>query len=139
MAYYILNVVGDAWIVAGFLQAELWSVDAREPHRNALATGDLVLLYRGAPARAFAGRAVLASGARDWTSSEATRVPDDSAGGVLLTEIEAWVPPVPMSDVLAQIDRSQGARADFETGVVAITAGEYETALAVAARRAPPS
>jgi hypothetical protein len=39
-----------------------------------------------------------------------------------------------MDEVLAQIDRSQGARADFDTGVVRITAAEYETAVAVATR-----
>ncbi|HTO26296.1 MAG TPA: hypothetical protein VMJ49_10370, partial [Gaiellaceae bacterium] len=47
-----------------------------------------------------------------------------------------WDPPVPMSAVLSRIDRSAGARADFEVGVVRITADEYETALAVAAERA---
>ena len=65
------------------------------------------------------GRAELAAGVHD--------------GAVELTRIEEWDPPVPMSAVLARIDRSGGARADFDTGVVRITAGEYETALAVAA------
>lgn len=37
-----------------------------------------------------------------------------------------------MSAVLARID-SPEARADFEAGIVQITAGEYETALAVSA------
>jgi len=119
VAHYIFNVVGDATPVAGFMRAGLWSIDAGEPHRDALAAGDLALLYLGAPERTFVGCAVLASAARD--------------GGVLLTDIEVWEPPVPMGDVLAQIDRSQGARADFDTGVVRITAAEYETALAVAA------
>jgi hypothetical protein len=41
-----------------------------------------------------------------------------------------------MSTVLSQIDPAENARADFETGVVRITANEYETALAVAAGRA---
>ena len=49
---------------------------------------------------------------------------------------EEWDPTVPMNDVLSQLDRSQNARADFETGVVGITANEFETALAVAAGRA---
>jgi hypothetical protein len=40
-----------------------------------------------------------------------------------------------MSAVLSQIDTSEGARADFDAGVVRITANEYETALAVAASR----
>ena len=54
---------------------------------------------------------------------------------VLLAQVEKWDPPVPMSTVLSQID-SPEAKADFEAGVVRITADEYETALAVAAGRA---
>jgi hypothetical protein len=50
----------------------------------------------------------------------------------LLAHIEEWNPPVPMSTVLSQIG-SESAKADFEAGVVRITADEYETALAVAA------
>jgi hypothetical protein len=38
-----------------------------------------------------------------------------------------------MENVLLRIDQSEGARADFDTGVVRITPNEYETALAVAA------
>jgi hypothetical protein len=41
-----------------------------------------------------------------------------------------------MNTVLSQIDRAENARADFQAGVVRITANEYETALAVAAGRA---
>ena len=41
-----------------------------------------------------------------------------------------------MSAVLSQIDPAENARAEFEAGVVRITASEYETALAVAAGRA---
>jgi hypothetical protein len=41
-----------------------------------------------------------------------------------------------MSSVLSQIDPAENARADFEAGVVRITANEYETALAVAGGRA---
>ena len=37
-----------------------------------------------------------------------------------------------MSTVLSQIDPAGNAGADFEAGVVRITASEYETALAVA-------
>ena len=57
--------------------------------------------------------------------------PGDSPGGVLLAQVEEWHPPVPMETVLSQIDRSENARADFQVGVVRITAHEYETALAV--------
>jgi hypothetical protein len=140
VAYYIFNLVSSEAAprpalreeAAGFLRASLWGVEADEPHRNALAPGDLVLVYLGAPQRQFVGRAELASAAHDWTPSEAQAYPGDSTGGVVLARLEEWDPPVPMSSVLAQIDRSQGARADFEVGVVRITAGEYKTAVAVA-------
>jgi hypothetical protein len=99
--------------------------------------GDLVLLYLGAPDREFIGRAELASAVHDWTPSEARVNPGDSPGGVLLAEVEEWDPPVPMHTVLSQIDPADNAKADFQAGVVRITASEYETALAAAARRAP--
>jgi hypothetical protein len=114
------------------LRLRLWGVDADEPHRDALAAGDLVLVYLGAPDREFVGRAELTSAVHDWTPSEARVYPGDSPGGVLLAQVEDWDPPVPMSTVLSQIDQTENARADFETGVVRITANEFETALAVA-------
>ncbi len=42
---------------------------------------------------------------------------------------------MPVQDVLSRIGPSEEARADFETGVVMITAFEHECALAVAAGR----
>jgi hypothetical protein len=54
---------------------------------------------------------------------------------VLLAEVEEWDPPVPMETVLSQLDPAEKAKADFQAGVVRITADEYETALSVAARR----
>ncbi len=134
VAHYIFNLMtGDASQATGFLRARLWGVGAEEPHRDALAPGDLVLVYLAAPERKFIARAELASAVRDWTPSEEQVDRGDSPGGVLLAHVEEWDPPVPMSAVLSQIDRSAGARADFEVGVVRITAEEYETALAVAA------
>jgi hypothetical protein len=113
----------------------MWGIDADERHVNALAPGDLTLIYLGAPELEFIGRAALASAAHDWTSPEAEAYPGDARGGVLLAQVEEWDPPVPMSAVLAQIGPSENAKAEFEAGVVRITAGEYETALAVAAER----
>ena len=137
MAHYIFNLVGgDASRATGLMRARMWGVGAEEPHRDALAQGDLILVYLAAPERKFIARAELASAVHDWTPSEAEVYPGDSPGGVLLAQVEEWDPPVPMNTVLAQIDRSAGARADFEMGVVQITADEYETALAVAAGRA---
>ena len=115
----------------------MWGIDADEPHRNALASGDLILIYLGAPEREFIGRAELASAVHDWSPSEAQVYPGDSPSGVLLAQVEEWDPPVPMNTVLSQIDPPGNAKADFQAGVVRITANEYETARAVAAGRAP--
>jgi hypothetical protein len=143
VAYYLFNLVSSDTAPpvlrargAGLLRVRMWGVDADERHGDALAAGDLVLLYLGAPERKLIGRAELASAVEEWTPSEAQMYPGDSPRGVLLGELEEWDPPVPMDDVLSQIDRSQNARADFDTGVVRITANEYETAVAVAAGRA---
>jgi hypothetical protein len=122
---------------AGFLRVRMWGIDADELHRNALGPGDLVLIYLGAPEREFIGRAELASAVHDWTPSEAQVYPGDSPSGVLLAQVEEWDPPVPMETVLSQIDPAENAKADFQVGLVRITAHEYETALAVAAERAP--
>ena len=117
------------------MRLRMWGIDADERHRNALAPGDLILIYLGAPEREFIGRAELASAAHDWTPSEAEAYPGDSPNGVLLAQVEEWDPPVPMSAVLSQIGPSENAKAEFEAGVVRITANEYESAH-VAAERA---
>jgi hypothetical protein len=133
VAHFLFNAVSRDE-AAGSLQVGMWGVDAGESHRDALAAGDLALVYLAAPERTFIARAELASAVHAWTPSEAEAYPGDSPGGVLLARVEEWDPPVPMSTVLSQMDPADKARADFETGVVRITAGEYETALAVAAR-----
>jgi len=143
VADYLLNVGGEDAApepgrgaqTAQRLRLGMWGVDAGERHRDALAEGDRVLVYLAPPERAFAGRAELASAVRDWTRSEAKLYPGGSSAGVLLRRVEEWDPPVPMDAVLARIDSPQ-ARADFEKGVVRITADEFEAAVAVAAERA---
>jgi hypothetical protein len=143
LAHYLLNLVkrdaasGPALReqARAFLQARMWGVAPDEPHRNALAPGDLVLIYLGAPGREFIGRGELASAVHDWTPSEAKVYLGDSPSGVLLAQVEEWDPPVPMYAVLSRLDSAEKAKADFETGVVRITAHEYETAVAVAAER----
>jgi hypothetical protein len=145
VAHYIFNSLkGDAAKgpamreqAARFLRVRMWGIDADEPHRNALAPGDLILIYLGAPEREFIGCAELASEVHDWTPSETQMYPGDSPSGVVLAQVEEWDPPVPMNTVLSQIDPAENAKADFQAGVVRITTNEYDTALAVAAGRAP--
>jgi hypothetical protein len=142
MALYLFNFgKGDAAggpalreRAVGLLRVEMWAIDIDEPHRNELAPGDLVVIYL-APGREFIGRAELASPARDWTPSEAEMYPGDSQGGVLLTGVEEWDHSVPMNTVLSQLHPAENARADFQAGVVRITAHEYETVLTVSAAR----
>jgi hypothetical protein len=144
VAHYLFNFVkrdaakGPALReqAAGFLRVRMWGIDAGERHRGALAPGDLILIYLGAPEREFIGRAELASAVHDWSPSEAQVYPGDSPSGVLLAHIKEWDPPVPINTVLSQIDPAGGAKADHEAGVLRITANEYETTLAVAAGRA---
>ncbi len=121
--------------VTGLLRAGVWGIDVDQPHRDALAPGDLILIYLGAPEREFVGRAVLASRVHPWTPSEARAYRGDSPSGVTLAQVEEWDPPVSMGAVLAQIAPTENAKADFAAGVVRITASEYATALAVAGQR----
>ena len=125
VAHYLFNFVsGDAAprLVAlreqatGFLRVRMWGIDADEPHRDALAAGDLILVYPGAPERKFIGRAELASAVHDWTPSEAQVYPGDSPSGVSLAQVEEWDLPVPMSTVLVADRPGENARADFEGG-----------------------
>lgn len=138
MAHYVFNVSQGAAArgpapreqAVGLLRVKMWGIRADEPHRNAIAPGDLILIYVGAPEREFIGRAELASAARDWTPSEAQLYPGDSPSGVLLSHVEQWDPPVPVNTVLSQIDPAENAKGDFQAGVVRITPHEYQTVLA---------
>lgn len=148
IAYYLFNfsnlhgVSGRALReqVAALLRARMWGVDNGEPHRAALASGDVALIYVGPPLRAFIGRTELASAVRDWTPAEAQVYPGDTLGGVLLAEVEEWDPPVPMQTVVRRIDPTgsnpyvqANAKNGFQHGVVQVTEHEYEAVLAVRA------
>jgi hypothetical protein len=120
----------------------MWAVHPAEPHRAALAPGDLVLIYIGPPESAFVGRAVLGSGVRDWSPAEVRIHPFGAESGVFLTDVEEWDPPVPMDAVVAHVDPTgtnpyvqANATDGFKNGVVLITEGEYEGVLAVRAKR----
>jgi hypothetical protein len=140
VAYYLFNLVPEdaadgptpRRLATECLRVRKWGIDVGEPLSHALAPGDVALIYLGASERLLIGRAELASAVHVWTPSEAQAYPGTSHSGVMLAEVEEWEPPVPMEIVLQRIDRSAGARADFQLGVVRITVNEYETALAVA-------
>jgi hypothetical protein len=116
----------------------MWGVGRHEGHRDALASGDLVLIYLPAPEREFIGRAELGTAVHDWTSSEAEVYPGESPSGVLLSDVEEWEPAVPMETVVQRIDPTgsqplvqANAVAGFRYAVVRITEDEYEAAVAL--------
>jgi hypothetical protein len=145
MAHYLFNFSqGDAEQAAAFLRAKMWPIGGSERHRDALAPGDLILIYLAPPGAEFIGQAELASAVREWTSAEAEVYPGDSPGGVLLSHAEEWEPPVAMETVLPRIDPEASnpyvqanARTGFRTGVIRITTREYQTVLAVRAEGLP--
>jgi len=86
----------------------------------------------------FIGRAELATGIHEWTPSEADACPGDSESGVLLAHVDEWDPAVSMGAVVQRIDPTgsnpivqANAAVGFRTGVVLITADEYENAVAL--------
>ena len=116
----------------------MWGVGRHEQHCDALASGDLALIYLPPPAAEFIGRAELATAVHDWTPSEGEVYPGDSPSGVLLSHVEEWDPAVPMDTVVQRIDPTASnplvqanAAAGFRLGVVRITGDEYDTALAL--------
>ncbi|HKT43945.1 MAG TPA: hypothetical protein VJQ85_04025 [Gaiellaceae bacterium] len=116
MAHYLFNV-SDREQAGRLMRAKTWPVADDERHRDALAPGDLVLIYAGA----FLGRARLASAVHD--------------GAVRLSHVEEWDPPVSMAAVVERVDPTgsnpvvqQNAAAGFRSGVVLITESEYEHA-----------
>lgn len=136
--HYLFNLVrtndgpSQHELASKLLSVGMWGIAADEGHGEALGSGDLILIYLGAPERVFVGRAELESAVHDWTPSEAGVSPDESPRGVRLTRVEVWEPAVPMSAVLSRIGPSEAAKADFHTGVLQITAYEYECATAEA-------
>ena len=139
MAHYLFNFSdGDRQRATVLLQAKMWGVGRHEQHGDALASGDLALIYLPPPEAEFIGHAELATAVHEWTLSEAKAYPDDSPSGVLLSHVEKWDPAVPMDTVVQRIDPTAlnplvqaNAAAGFRLGVVRITGDEYETALAL--------
>ena len=139
MAHYLFNFSGgDRRQAIALLRAKMWGVGRNERHRDALAPGDLTLIYLPAPEAEFIGRAELATAVHDWTPSEAEAYRGDSSSGVLLSHVDEWDPAVPMDAVVRRIDPAASnplvqanARAGFRWSVVRISAAEYENAVAL--------
>ncbi len=145
MAHFLFNFSqGGREQAVLLLRAKMWPVGVDERHRDALAPGDLILIYLAPPEDEFIGQAELASAVHDWTPAESVACPGDSPGGVLLSHPEEWDPPVGMTAVLPRVDPDASnpyvqanAKAGFRTGVIRISPHEYETVLAVRAEGLP--
>ena len=139
MAHWLFNVSdGDREQATVLLRANMWGVGRHEGDRDALAAGDLALIYLAAPEAEFIGRAELASAVHDWTPSEAEAYPGDSPSGVLLSDVERWELAVSMDAAVRRIDPTgsnpivqANAAIGFRMGVVRVTADEYEAVLAL--------
>jgi hypothetical protein len=137
MPHYLFNFAdGDREQASLLLRARMWGIGRQERHRDALAPGDLALIYLPAPEAEFIGRAELATAVHDWSAPEAEAYPGDSPSGVLLSHVEEWDPAVPMATVVQRIDPTasnplvqENAATGFRTGVSRITDGEYQNAL----------
>lgn len=131
MHHFIFNLAdGDRERAKSFLRAKRWVVSREEHHRDALAPGDLVLVFV-ALTREFVGRVELKTTFLDpMPSDPATSGP--AVSGVLLGDVEDWTSGVPLDVAVKRIDPKgsnpyvQANAAGFRAGVVQITVKEYE-------------
>ena len=136
MQHFIFNLAeGDRERANSFLHAKRWVVSREERHRDALAPGDLALIFV-ARTHEFVGRAEIKTTFLD-------PIPCDPANsgiavsGVLLGHVENWARGVPLDAAVKAIDpkRSnpyvQANAAGFRTGVVQITVKEFDIVVAL--------
>ena len=131
MQHFIFNLAdGDRERAKSFLQAKRWVVNRDERHRDALAPGDLALVFV-ALTREFVGRAEVKPTFLDpMPSDPATAGP--AVSGVLLGDVEDWTRGVPLDLAVKRIDPKgsnpyvQANAAGFRAGLVQITVKEYD-------------
>ncbi len=136
MKYFIFNLVdGDRERAASFLNAKRWVVGREERHRDALASGDLILVFVAVTSE-FVGRAKLETAFLDPIPVDPA-VSGPAVSGVLLADADAWTSGVPLAVAVQRIDPMgsnpyvQANAAGFRSGVVQITAGEYDKVLSL--------
>jgi hypothetical protein len=131
MQHFVFNLAdGDSERAKSFLHAKRWLVSRDERHRDALAPGDLALVFV-ALTREFVGRAGLKTTFLDPMPSD-PGPSSPAVGGVLLGEFEDWKSGVPLDIAVQRIDPEgsnpyvQANAAGFRAGVVQITVKEYD-------------
>ena len=131
MQQFIFNLGdGDRERAKSFLHAKRWVFSREERHRDALAPGDLALVFV-ALTREFVGRAELKTTFLDpMPSNPAASGP--AVSGVLLDDVEDWTSGVPLDAAVQRIDPKgsnpyvQANAAGFRAGVVQITVKEFD-------------
>ena len=131
MHHFIFNLAdGDRERAKSFLHAKRWVVNRDERHRDALAPGDLALVFV-ALTREFVGRAELKTTFLDPMPSDPA-ASGPATSGVLLGHVEDWTSGVPLDVAVQRIDPMgsnpyvQANAAGFHAGVVQITVKEYD-------------
>lgn len=136
MQHFIFNLAdGDRERAKSLLHAKRWVVSRYERHRDALAPGDLALIFV-ALTREFVGRAELKMTFLDPMPS--VPVPFDPAvSGVLLGDVDDWTSGVTLDIAVHRIDPEgsnpdvQANAAGFRAGVVQITVKEYDIVMSL--------
>jgi len=130
MQHFIFNLAdGDRERAKSFLRAKRWVFSREERHRDAIAPGDLALVFV-ALTREFVGRAEIKTAFLDPMPSDPA--PGTAVTGVLLGDVEDWTSGVPLAVAVQRIDPNgsnpyvQANAAGFRAGVVHITANEYD-------------
>ena len=130
MQHFIFNLAdGDRERAKSFLHVKRWVVSRDERHRDALAAGDLVLVFV-ALTREFVGRAEVKTTFLNPMPSDPATAP--AVSGVLLGDVEDWTRGVPLDLAVKRIDPKgsnpyvQANAAGFRAGVVQITVKEYD-------------
>jgi hypothetical protein len=130
MQHFIFNLAeGDRERAKGFLHAKRWPINGKERHRDALAPGDLALVFV-ALTHEFVGRATVTSAFLNPMSLDPI-TSGPAAGGVLLDDVEDWTNGVPLDVAAHRIDPEgsnpyvQENAAGFRAGVVQITVKEF--------------
>ena len=131
MQHFIFNLAdGDRERAKSFLHSKRWVVTRAERHRDALAPGDLALVFV-ALTREFVGRAELETTFLDPMPSDPA-ASGPAVSGVLLGHVEDWTSGVPLDVAVQRIDPMgsnpyvQANAAGFNAGVVQITVKEYD-------------
>ena len=131
MQHFIFNLAdGDRERAKSFLHAKRWVVSREERHRDAIAPGDLALVFV-ALTREFVGRAELKTTFLEPMPSDPA-TSETAVSGVLLGDVEDWTSGVPLDVAVQRIDPNgsnpyvQANAAGFRAGVVQITVKEFD-------------